>query len=238
MDPATLYQQARRYLTARHAWLKEQYGLLPRDGRRADGYHYTTEAKRIFPRFHVADAILVEVERLDPDRLPRADAVVRALLAAADGAESVFTEPPHGAIEVDAMARERELFTANVRRWAAQPDLRADPLPCRRVLAPGEAAAWRTALQQRCGVRDGYWHPLLDSPVPPDVLVLTDEAMWDDDGVAQVRRVLDGLGRARIAYASHEGTVAFGGVLAAELLAPWPAVDDWRWPGWPPRRRG
>lgn len=32
-----------------------------------------------------------------------------------------------------------------------------------------------------------------------------------------------------VAYASHEGTVAFGGQLAAALPTLWPDLDRWRW---------
>lgn len=35
-----------------------------------------------------------------------------------------------------------------------------------------------------------------------------------------------------IAYASHEGTVAFGGTLAEALTTTWPDLDRWRWRGW------
>jgi hypothetical protein len=41
-----------------------------------------------------------------------------------------------------------------------------------------------------------------------------------------------------IAYASHEGTVAFGGALSAGLVPAWPEVDSWRWPGWQELARG
>jgi hypothetical protein len=35
-----------------------------------------------------------------------------------------------------------------------------------------------------------------------------------------------------IAYASHEGTVAFGGLLASALSATWRNLEEWRWSGW------
>ncbi|GIE88914.1 hypothetical protein [Actinoplanes regularis] len=35
-----------------------------------------------------------------------------------------------------------------------------------------------------------------------------------------------------LAYASHEGTVAFGGALADAIEAHWPDLDRWRWHGW------
>ncbi|BCJ75197.1 hypothetical protein CS0771_47410 [Catellatospora sp. IY07-71] len=267
MDPETLHWASRRYLTARYEALWREYGRLPNDGRQADGYHYTTEAKRIFPRYNVVDAMLMEVERLDPDRLPGVDVVTNMMLAAAASADSPFTEPPYDQVQAEAMADERRLFAAKVQRWRAQPDFRIDPVPYRRVLTPEESPAWRTSLQQRWGMQNGWWHPLLSSSVPHDVLVLTEESMWEDDGVDQVRRVLRELARPRvvelreygadylldveifaprytgseglwtdehhdwIAYASHEGTVAFGGVLAARLAATWPEADSWRWPG-------
>ncbi|WP_431882928.1 hypothetical protein [Micromonospora gifhornensis] len=268
MDSTTLHWASRRYLMSRYEELQSEYGRLPDGGRRADGYHFTTEAKRIFPRYTVVDAMLMEVERLDPDRLPAVDVLVSMMLAAADSADSPLTDPPYDEVEAPAAADERRLFAAKVQHWTAQPDVGADPVPYRRVLTREESSAWRTSLQRRWGVQNGWWHPMLSGAVPPDVLVLTKESMWEGDGVDQVRRVLRELGRPRvvelreygadylldveivaprytgpecywtdeqhdwIAYASHEGTVAFGGVLAAALVATWPEVDRWRWPGW------
>jgi hypothetical protein len=273
VDSTGLHWASRRYLTARYEELRREYHQLPNDRRQADGFHYTIEAKRIFPRYNVVDAMLVEVERLDPDRLPGVEVVTSTLLAAAENAESPFTKPPQDEIQAQAMADERRLFAANVRRWKAQPNLRTDPVPYRRVLTPGESSVWHTSLQQRWGVQDGCWHPLLSGSVPHDVLVLTGESMWEDDNVDQVRRVLRELGRPRVielreggadylldveifaprytgpeglwsdehhdwvAYASHEGTVAFGGALSTGLVTTWPEVDRWRWPGWQERGR-
>lgn len=47
-----------------------------------------------------------------------------------------------------------------------------------------------------------------------------DEGIWTDEH-------LDWL-----AYASHEGTIAFGGVLAEALPRFWPHLTDQRWNGW------
>ncbi|GAA5201686.1 hypothetical protein GCM10023322_82190 [Rugosimonospora acidiphila] len=268
MDSATLHWATRRYLTTRYEELQREYSQLPNGGRQADGYRYSTEAKQIFPRYNIVDAMLVEVERLDPDRLPGVSGVASMMLAAAESADSPFTRPPDDETQARAMADERRLFAAQVERWRTQPDFQTEPVPYRRVLTPEESSDWRTSLTRRWGVRDGWWYPLLSGSVPPDVLVLTGESMWADDGVDQVRRVLRELGRPRvvelledgadyqldaeifaprytglegfwtderhdwIAYASHEGTVAFGGVLSVGLLKGWPEVDGWRWPGW------
>jgi hypothetical protein len=106
---------------------------------------------------------------------------------------------------------------------------------------------------------------MLAEPTPPDVLVLTEASMWDEQGLVQVRTAVRDMSGGRvtelreygadylvdvemfepqytgaegvwsddtltwIAFASHEGTVAFGGQLATALEAKWTDLDRWRW---------
>jgi hypothetical protein len=117
------------------------------------------------------------------------------------------------------------------------------------VLTPEESSDWRARLAQRWGVQADSWHPMLAAPVPEDVLVLTEDSMWDGPGIDLVRQALTAKGGRRvaqlreygvdhlldvqlvaprytgaegvwsehtldwIAFASHEGPVAFGGTL-------------------------
>src|SRR4051812_5002427 len=53
------------------------------------------------PRYNVVEAMLVEVERLDPDRLPDLHTLAHALVRATDMAQSPFTQPPQGKVEED-----------------------------------------------------------------------------------------------------------------------------------------
>jgi hypothetical protein len=46
------------------------------------------------------------------------------------------------------------------------------------------------------------------------------EGVWSDDSLSW------------IAFASHEGTVAFGGLLASVLPTILQNLDEWRWSGW------
>lgn len=256
MKSADLHTMARRYLTDRNQELHGQYAALPDEGRKRWGY--TVEAKRIFPRYNLVAAMLVEVERLDPDDLP--EPLATALVAAAETAH-VAT---FGRTEAKAAGEERELFLSAVRLWENQ-ELAVEPLGYRRVLTAEESAAWRVRVEDRWGLGETYWHPLLDEDVPDDVLVLRAESMWDGPGVRLVREALAGLGRRRvielrepgdpdvevdvelfeptytfaegvwvdetldwIAYASHESTVAFGGVLADLLRAGLAEYADWQ----------
>jgi hypothetical protein len=265
VDSSVLHRAARRYLMDRFDELCRAYATLPRQSGR-DGY--SPRALRIFPRYNVVQAMLVEVERLDPDNLPAPERLAAALDRAAYAAQSPFTDPPGGAVQAEVMADERGLFSAAVETWMSIPDLEVEPLAYRRVLVLEESADWRTRLERRWGVQGTSWHPMLPGPVPPSVLVLTDAAILSRAGIARVHQALRTIGARRVvelredgldylldldlfapmyngaegvwcddsldwvAFASHEGTVAFGGVIASVLPTVWKNLDDWRWPGW------
>jgi hypothetical protein len=259
---------ARRYLMDRYDELSGMYAQLPNQGRAADGFHYSPRARRIFPRYNVVEAMLVEVERLDPDRLPDLYALAHALVRVADIAQSPFTQPPQGKVEEDVIGDERRLFNSVVETWMSVPSLDVEPMGYRRVLMPEESAEWRRRLEGRWDLDNLSWHPMLEGPVPEDVLILKEASMWDRHGVAGVRRALQDMGGLRvaelreygaeylldvelfaptyngaegvwsddslswIAFASHEGTVAFGGLLASVLPTTLQNLDEWRWSGW------
>jgi len=50
------------------------------------------------------------------------------------------------------------------------------------------------------------------------------EGIWADESLSW------------IAYASHEGTVAFGGTLAESIEWTWPDLDAWSWTSWSDER--
>ena len=77
-DGLALHTAARRYLLDRFQELVDAYSQVPNSGRAADGFHYRDDAKDIYPRYNVLDAIRVEVECLDPDALPDLGALVEA----------------------------------------------------------------------------------------------------------------------------------------------------------------
>lgn len=265
VDSVTLHVAARRYLMERYDELADRYGELPNQGRAVDGYNYSPEAWLIFPRYNVVAAILEQVERLDPERLPEFSGLVETLAEAADTAQPPFTQPESNEVAAKAMAEERRLFQTILQGWVTRADLPVEPLPYRRVLTPAESAERQEQLQQRWGLEGRSWHPMLAGPIPPDVLVLAEASMWDEQKLAQVRATLLEMNGGRvtelreygadylidiemfepqytgaegvwsdgtltwIAFASHEGTVAFGGRLAAALEAKWIDLDQWRW---------
>jgi hypothetical protein len=246
--------------------LCRMYDKVPHE--RGPGWRYSRRELRIFPRYNVVAAMLVEVERLDPDHLPDVQRLAAELDRAAWVAESRSTDPPGGEVQAEVMEHERQLFSSAVETWMSIPDLEVEPLGYRRVLTPEESSDWRLRLEQRWGAQGTSWHPMLTGSAPPDVLVLTAEAMDSRMGIARVRKALQTMGCTRVAelreygadylldldlfdprynfaeslsaddsldwvvFASHEGTVAFGGLIATVLPSVWNNLADWRWPGW------
>jgi hypothetical protein len=268
VNPQALHDTARRYLAHRFAELSERYSQLPGQGRAADGYHYTDEARSIFPRYNVVNAILVEIERLEGDDLPEPAELADWMAFVAAEAQSLFTRSDNE-IETRVMGEERARFASQVRSWLATPDLQAEPIGYRRVLTRAESAEWRERLEARWGVENLVWYPMISADIPSDVLIVRDDAVWEEPNVEVIRRSLQALGVRRvaelrelgdpdhlldlhlmapkytgaegiwtdeslswIAYASHEGTVAFGGTLAEGLERSWPDLDAWRWTTW------
>ncbi|MEV6241943.1 hypothetical protein [Lentzea sp. NPDC051838] len=218
MESATLHTMARRYLMSRTDKLHAEAARAPKMPS-LNGAHpgYTEEEKRIFPRFHVVNAMLSAVERLDPEDLPPLSQVASTLSIAASTAQSIFTTD-RDPIATEAGAAERELFRRAIKGWLVSSDVDVEPLPYRRVFSDEEAAGWRRGLERRWGVHQTLWHPLISEDVPEDVLVLDSLAMWDGGGIELVREALAALGVRRVTEIREFGDP--GARLDLELLVP------------------
>lgn len=143
-----LHTAARRYCGDRVVLWTDRYAALQAQEateRRRRGlpepatYTYSAEALATFPRYQVLQAIQWAVEAFTPaDFASLADA--RELLAAAgETAESIFTRPPNGEIERQAMGEERTLFAEYVRGLSEDELAQVEPLPFRRTLTAEES---------------------------------------------------------------------------------------------------
>lgn len=184
----------------------EVYERLSNHGRRPDGLQNTDEAKNIYPRYLILDAIAVEVDRLDPDQLPPHEQVLQRLQAAGVEAEIAFSKG-HEPESVEAIAQEdeRRNFAGFVDSLAGMEPGVVAPLPYRRTLAAAEAGEWRTVVQTAWDL-DGldFWLPLdADQVGGRPVLALRAEAFfsgYEPTGPASlaVRRALGDLGITRL----------------------------------------
>jgi hypothetical protein len=152
----------------RHAHWCAVYQDLTDRGRGRVGSGYSEEAYDTFPRYHAMDAILTEIETLDPDSLPECGELVELLTLAGEVAESMFTRPPQSPIGAKAIADERRRFVDYVLELVAHPPTDSDvpPLPYRRVLSGDEVAALWVRARERWGCDGSYFFPLADRREP------------------------------------------------------------------------
>lgn len=139
-----LHTFARRYCIEKHAQWTAAYASLSREGRDRVAGGYSPEAYATFPRYNVLHAILLEVEALDYDELPRLEELRDLLLLAGRCAETAFTKGSSNSIERIAQEEERARFVEAVQ--TANLNRPAEPLPYRRVLRTDEVTALRDRL--------------------------------------------------------------------------------------------
>jgi hypothetical protein len=203
-DPkAVLHTAARRYLLDRHQDWVESYSRVPNGGRADDGHHYRDDAKDVFPRYNVLDAIRVEVERLDPDDLPEVDTLVERLTHAGYYGDSFMTTGKFGDIESRAMNDERERFLAWVEQSAQQLPPSIEGLPYRRTLSEDEVRHWWGQVEGRWPIEHGGWWAPINDYASGNPFALDARAFWDSDGAEgpatmAVRSGLDEIGVRRV----------------------------------------
>lgn len=193
-----LHTAARRYCLERHAYWSVRYAEIARRGadRERDGHGYTPEALDTFPRYHVLNAIRVELERIDPAGLGDFGAAKAGALRAGEMADDGFTRTPTGAIERRATAEERAAFCGYVAGLSAADLGGVEPLPYRRVLAAAEAGAVWARLREHWRMTEGFWYPLTGGP--PGVVAF--DAAAFDEGVppSRLRGILSRRGVGRV----------------------------------------
>lgn len=97
-DTIKLHTAARRYCIERGYFWRDEYSkLCDQDrNRKKDGYNYTDEAHDMFPRYNVLDAILIEVEKHNPEVFESLEQTKNQLTTVGLCAESSFTKPSNG----------------------------------------------------------------------------------------------------------------------------------------------
>ena len=192
-----LHTAARRYCNERYEHWAVRYSELARDGRDRDGYNYTPEALRIFPRYNVLNAIRIELERLNPADLENLDDVRNYIILAGQATDDDFTRKPLGQIDADAMADERESFCSFV-SGLSEADLQSvEPLPYQRVLSSSESKAVWTGLRERWQVTDGYWYPLQECSLS-DIVAFQDRPFREFFSSTSLANLLSSRGICRI----------------------------------------
>lgn len=154
-DAVQLHTAARRYCIERHGYWAHEYNV------RATS---ETEGKQIYPRYHVLNAILVEVERFDPSSFSSLDNARKVIITAGNTAHDNFTRASEGSIEESLMNEERQAFQRFVQDFPMSELASVERLFYRRVLSTAESEEVWKRLQAAWSVIKGeYWFPLAES---------------------------------------------------------------------------
>jgi len=194
-----LHTSARHYCLDRHAYWCEQYSEIvrKRGDRQPDGYNYTPEALATFPRYNVLNAIRIELERLDPDKLGDVENTKALLVLAGETAENDFTRKPICEIDARAMAEEREAFCRFIAGAEPSDVNDIEGLPYRRVLTVAESHSIWSRIRGRWQMLGGYWYPLAECSLS-DVVAFKSNAFDEAVSTGRLRGILSARGIERV----------------------------------------
>lgn len=139
-----------------------RYSMLIKDGKdRLDNGDYTLEAKRLFPRYIVLDAILPEIERSIPNDFSDKSEVRDSLLYAIQNAQSILTENNDATCQ-KTMKEERRAFYDFIEIKYMEALRNVKPLAYRRTLSSQESKMLWRELKKKWGI-DDFWYPHIDN---------------------------------------------------------------------------
>lgn len=168
MDRVTaLHTAARMYCQFSFSKWSDRYNALQANGKAevhyADqhGWKYSDEAYKTLPRYRIAQAIQVEVERIIPSSVESLEEMAQLLLGATQAPQERFKAQLNNPLASNALSAEASDYCTHI-RTLMDTDLSAiEPLPHRRVLSTEESEHLWGLLRARWGVgEEYYWFPL------------------------------------------------------------------------------
>lgn len=191
-----LHTMARRHCIERHAFWAEAYRQLDVTGAARKPvdklkWEYTQQAYVTFPRYLVWEAILNEVERLEPGFSSSLDEFRHELVAAGQRAQTMMTtNTALPSVAGTAMAEEREAFRKFVLSVLEGQLEGVEPLAMRRGFDAKELQRVWAIVNQRWDVTtQHHWWPLREGVLPSAVIAFHTD-WFDDEKIAALRDVL------------------------------------------------
>jgi hypothetical protein len=264
LDPGQRFHSAvrREILRRFDHWADIYASGAPWEVSATEGQFVTDRPEDVFPRYRVLEDLLIEVERIDPNRISPQD--LRREISACSTTKSVTALRSYAAADDE---------LRSLAKWIDSMDPVPAPaqfLPYRRTLDEREVSLLRNELNDRWTNGDECWYPMTSKAVPDDVVILDSRLWFDESAVNAVREALldegvtvlrclnelrpsnevateffdpayasDGEIHAMpvagwfVIYTSHEGTTAFSpGPHVDRLRAAVPNFDRWIWQGW------
>jgi hypothetical protein len=201
MDEKTaLHTVARRYCQERFSeWVQVYEDLQRNENWRVDnlfkpGWDYSDEAYRTFPRYRVAKNTQTEIERLAADSRMSPAEMRRFLIAASEKAQAGLQIELTNKLAHEAIREEAEDFRVYVETLAPTDLIHVEPLPYRRVLGREESELHWGELRKAWSVGGGYWFPLKEGQMPPNILAFHTDYFQSINGQRILREALERQG--------------------------------------------
>jgi hypothetical protein len=195
-----LHTAARRYCQQRFSeWIQIYQELQTKEKWQVEhlftpGWDYSSEAYGTFPRYRIAAAIQLEVEKFSPDSYPTLDALRKQLLLACDVAGARLQAEFKNPIAVRALQEEVDDYRAYIQALNSHGLSAIKPLPRRRVIDEDESKRLWNQLKRNWGIGDGHWFPLKDGPTPMHVIAFHCDYFEGMRGVNLLRDALKARG--------------------------------------------
>jgi len=207
-DRTALHTAARRYCEDRFSNWAEAYDQLEaregvKENKLKPGWDYTDEEYGIFPRYRIDKAIRTEVERLSPQSSNDLEELRSQLIKACDIAEARLSVELNNTIAHKAVRAEAEDYKAYIRVLREGDLVNVAPLPYKRVITAEESKRIRDRLKAVWGIGEGYWFPLREGPVPPNVIAFHADYFKQMDGLGLLHEALTTRGVSRV-FELHE----------------------------------
>jgi hypothetical protein len=208
-DRTAFHTAARRYCEDRFSeWTQKYADLQAKENFKTEnlfkpGWDYSEEAYAIFPQYRFEKATRIEVERLLPRSSKSLDEMPSQLMAASDTAESRLSAELKNEIALKTLREESDDYKTYVRILSEADLLNIAPLPFRRVLAIEESKEIWNQLKAAWEIREGYWFPLREGPIPPNILAFHVDYFNAMNGVDLLRDALGRRGISRV-FQLHE----------------------------------
>ena len=184
------------------------------------------EARALFPRYLIHEAIQEAVERIDSESLSslpesRARLIAAIHVASTAATVNVIADP----IARAAMEEERTSMIAYASDIREEALVQIAPMPYRHVLTASEGTKRWTELATRWGIDDHYWYPLSGNE-RSDLIAFDAGSFSRDVRPSRLQAALESLGVKRVWEFSESGLSA---EIDLALLDPVYTGDEWYW---------
>lgn len=185
---------ARRYCMTKSKYWGRKYSKLMRQGRdrEEDGFHYTFDAKRLYPRYVVLGAILPELEKYTPDEFDcLTDAKSKVFKIIHEAVSLLTIANDEDDITRNTMAEERRNFIAYLEKASRKKLIKEPALFYRRKLTASESDLLWAQLNMKWGIeKRGQWIPL-DGSESKQVIAFMDDYFESEVGFDLLRKLLN-----------------------------------------------